>query len=207
MIRGEHNRKNPWEGGAEVPLAECSIEKSNVGFYLQIYFFLFYKIIFMISLQHPRMDSQILNLPIPKHKVIGSWNNSDLLVPPPCTVRRHKDGVALFRCRGPQPALRTQAGPWTFPLDSSWALDFSWSPTKTSLRGSLFCSVTLCISSGLRMSKERTCGAAFTQSWNPLLSPPHHSKQEFISISFVSWEARKPLSLSPWKISDKSVLC
>lgn len=86
------------------------------------------------------------------------------------------------------------------PLDASWGLDFSCSPTKASLRGRLFCSITLHISSGLRMSKERTCGAASAQSWNPLLPPPHHSKQELISISFVSWEARKPLSLSPWKV-------
>lgn len=64
-----------------LPLPKCSIEKSNVGFYSQINFFFFVKKIFTISLQCPFMASQILNPPIPKYKVLGSWNGLDLLVP------------------------------------------------------------------------------------------------------------------------------
>lgn len=89
MIIGEHNRKNPWEGRAKVPLAECSIEKSSVGFYSQIILFIFVKKVVTISLQCPCMaTSQILNLPIPKHKVTGSWNKLDLLVPLHCLQTR-----------------------------------------------------------------------------------------------------------------------
>lgn len=167
-------------------------------FTLKLIFFFFVKKIFTVSLQCPFMANQILNPPIPKHKVIGSWNGLDLLVPPPCTVCRHKDGIALFRRHGPWPVLRkllrTPAGPWTFP-------DLQ---TKH-LEGEVYFATALRTSSGLRMSKAQTCGAALTQSWNPPLPQPCRSKQEFISISFVSWEARKPLSWSPWKFSNKSV--